>query len=206
MNEIVINNSVYKFRDRDGKIKTSHVETQREDVIVGDLSVIVESNYSADQWFMDRITEIKKKAVYVKKPSVAKVEKSPVKSVKSASLWDDDLDLFTINSLSFNNFTKEEFKNSKLTLYQVVKTIEEMDDLEFEGYVDSLERNVSLVHYDVYGPNRVFEEVKHVQHITDTLKSYKYISTVVSNRINEITECLQKAIAYERESGYQCEV
>jgi len=199
----------YTLRDRDGKTRKVTVSENKDVVILGELSVTMEYKNSVDQWFTDRIVQVKTKCT--PKPIEKKAANVSVKYFKDdipkeknkySDWWDESLDLFIVNMLTYRDYNIEEYKKEKMSVYEATKELETFTEDDFSQYIKNMENNISITHYNVYGGNAVYMEIEHLKSAIKTLKNYTSISSTGKERLNRVIENIEGYIKYSEQFTY----
>lgn len=196
----------YTVKDTNGKLIKLSASSNEKDIIMSPLTVIFEEEHQMEQWFVDRVAEIKRVATNTAKPyggtsygsgygsgygysddyyrNTDYTNKSKLPATTGNS-FDKNYghvysmaELFTINILTLRELSKEEIAKEKITVYSAVKDFREGDAEEYEIYVQILCENLSIIHENVYGTQSTHLEKTHIKDVLSLLTIYKHHARV----------------------------
>ena len=187
-----------KIKDEDGKY--TEVTVNKNDVkelFIGDLDIEFENKLTVDDWFVERYEKVKKE----NDKKITAFSRAPTgfsPYTRDFNSFEDTLTTKTVvkeepSTIDARNFAKSILSLNNIndaSIYFYVHQFKQLTDAEKEIYLEMVDAQLEILHFNVYGSHENFE--KHFDEAVDILMDYAYI--------DEIKELVEHLSYFETET------
>lgn len=191
------------IRDYNGKLITVKENITERTIIISDLKVVYENEIKLEDWFIKKVSDIKRENVarvkeysnnnYNSYKLPVKKDNLPATQTNFQNEREKKVAFFLMSLLTMENCTLKEFEDKSRTLSEAVNNIIVATKEEYEWFKELLIDNISIIHDNVFGSEAYIYENYDIRCAIDMLSKFDTYP-----RIKSLKEWLRKYLEQKK--------